>query len=90
MTILKRVRASLGGEIAADNLDPIVVLDRSSVRVASLMLETAYEGRAVLDLKFGTIETNSDPVGIIDTVKVELKITRTADVLDETITLPNE
>lgn len=91
MRILKQVRASLGGETASDNLDPITILDRSNVRNVSVMLETAYEGRAVLDVKFGSMETNSDPQGIIETVLVETTVKNLdgSTIIDKTITLPN-
>lgn len=90
-TLLKSVRRNLGGELAADALDPITVLDRGNVQNTTVMLETGYEGRAVLDLIFGSIETESDGVNTIEEVVVEVTIKDTdgSVIVDDTITLPN-
>lgn len=89
--LLKKVRGKLGSELFAAALDPITVLDRGNVTDADLMLETAYEGRAVLDLKFGSIETESEGLNTIETVKTQITIKRADNsvIIDKEITLPN-
>lgn len=91
-TMLKAVRRRLGTESVTEALDPLTVLDRGNVQNVTVMLETAYEGRATLDLKFGSIETESDGANTIEEVQVEVTTTDAEDdvITDDTITLPNE
>lgn len=87
--LMKQVRRKLGMESTSETLDPITVLSRGNVTNATVMLETGYEGRAVLDLKFGSIETESEGINTIETVKEELTIKNIdgSVISDEIITL---
>lgn len=91
-TLLKAVRRALGGDAMTEQLDPITVLERGNVQNITVMLETGYEGRAVLDVKFGSIETQSDDANTIETVEVEVTVNDEEGnpIVDQTITLPNE
>lgn len=90
-TMLRKLRGKMGSELTADALDPITVLDRGNVTNATLVLETGYEGRAVLDLKFGSIETETEGINTIETVKTRITVKNLDDstIIDKTITLPN-
>lgn len=89
--LMKQVRRKMGMEATSQTLDPITVLSRGNVTNATVMLETGYEGRAVLDLKFGSIETESEGINTIETVKEEVTIKNLdgSTISDRTITLPN-
>lgn len=76
--LLKQVRRKMGTEAVSETLDPITVLTRGNVTNATVVLETGYEGRAVLDLKFGSIETESEGINTIETVKTQITINGTS------------
>lgn len=89
-SLLKQVRRKMGSESTADALDPITVLDRGNVTNATVVLETGYEGRAVLDLKFGSIETETEGINSIETVKTHITVKNLdgSEIINKTITLP--
>lgn len=89
--LLKKVRGKMGSELTADALDPITVLDRGNVTNVTIVLETGYEGRAVLDLKFGSIETETEGINTIETVKTHITVKNLDNsvIIDKTVTLPN-
>lgn len=90
--LLKQVRRRLGTETVSDALDPLTVLDRGNVHDVTVMLETGYEGRAALDVIFGSFETESDGINTIEKTEVEVIITdeEGSVITDDILTFPNE
>ncbi len=71
LAVAKRVRGFFGRAQTQQDLDPITVITRERVQDASFVLDTEYEGRAVMNMRFRSTDIDTDTAGTITSLEVQ-------------------
>jgi hypothetical protein len=88
--VAKKIRAFFARESTTAALVDIALVSRDTVREASLVLETEYEGRAVLTLKFRVADLETETTTFIETATVETTIDQLGGPVVHTLTITPE
>lgn len=77
MNMARKIRKFFGRESTQSNLGEIALVSRDTVRGANLRLETEFEGRALLALKFRVAEVETETTTFIEVVTVQTTVSQT-------------
>lgn len=83
----QKIRGWFSRDSVTSLLGDIALVDRDAVRDASIVLETEYEGRAILTLKFRVASLETETTTYIETPVVETTVTQTSGDVIHTITI---
>lgn len=90
ITQLENIRSSLQKPSVLDTLraNNIVFVDRLSINSVSALLDTEWEARASMDILFRIAQTDSDELGLIETVEVDETLSDgVSDIYTATVTI---
>lgn len=76
--IARKIRRYFGRESVTSALTPHALVDRGTVRNATIVLETEHEGRGVLDLTFRVADQDAEATTYIETATVETTVEQTS------------
>jgi len=86
--LAQKIRSYFGRESATAALGDIALVERQTVRDATLVLETEHEGRAVFNLKFRVVDLETETTTYIEHAVVETTIAQTTGDVTTTDTIP--
>lgn len=90
--LAKTIRRFFGRESTTAGLGDIALVSRDVVRDATVVLETEYEGRAILTLHFRVADSDVESTTYIETATVKTTVRKPdgSALTDHTLTIPLE
>ena len=93
ITLLENLRTSLQKESVLDSLraSNLAVIGQFAIEDVSAIIESRFENRASLDIRFRIAQVYTDSIGVIDTVELQEKVEDAIGtvIFNETILIPN-